>query len=153
MLQEKVWAQSNIQRPLRQVSFIKFFKLVLKALLRAIRRHRFSLLLHMRKKFCLLTLSWIVQWPSQDFKGNLDIYYMWVFISIYVSRDVGGPKKSNLPFPILGQTLWRRHEDAASVASSKHFQKCRNCSNIALFGLTLKQIAYRFLSNVSVYLV
>ena len=51
MLQEKVWAQSNIQRPLRQVSFIKFLKVVLKAFLRAIRRHRFSLLLHMRKNF------------------------------------------------------------------------------------------------------
>ena len=45
----------------------------------------------------------LVQWPSQDFKVVLDIDYIWVFISFYVNRGIGGPKKPNLLFPSVGQ--------------------------------------------------
>ena len=49
----------------------------------------------------------LVQWPSQDFKVHLDIDYIWVFLSSYVSRGIGGPKKPNLLFPSVGQIfLW-----------------------------------------------
>ena len=33
----------------------------------------------------------IVQWPSQDFKGDFDIDYIWVFILFYVNKGIGGP--------------------------------------------------------------
>ena len=47
----------------------------------------------------------LVQWPSQDFKGDLDIDYIWVFISSYVNRGVGEPEKPNLSIPSVGQNF------------------------------------------------
>ena len=32
-----------------------------------------------------LIIFFTVQWLSQDFKGDLDIDYIWVFISFYVN--------------------------------------------------------------------
>ena len=69
----------------------------------------------------------LVQWPSQNFKGDLDIDYIWVFISSYVNRGVGEPEKPNLSIPSVGQNFC--FKDATSVTSSK------NCPNTALFGL------------------
>ena len=69
----------------------------------------------------------IVQWLSQDFKGDLDIDYIWVFISISLNRGIGGPKKSNWSFQMLGK-VFMIVEHAASVASSKNIQKIKTLS-------------------------
>ena len=62
------------------------------------------LLLNLRDK---INLKQIVQWPSQNFKDDLDINYIWVFISFYVNRGIRGPKKPNLLFPTVGQIFYK----------------------------------------------
>ena len=47
-------------------------------------------------KILFLIIFFIVQWLSQDFKGDLDIDYIWVFISFYVNMGIGGPKMPDL---------------------------------------------------------
>ena len=70
----------------------------------------------------------LVQWPSQGFKGHFDIDYIWVFISFYVSAGIGGPEKPHLLFPSVGQTFLWCIEGAASVVSSRNFQKLKQLS-------------------------
>ena len=41
----------------------------------------------------------LVQWP--DFKGDLDIDCIWVFISFYVNTGIGGPKSQICPSQVL----------------------------------------------------
>ena len=57
---------------------------------------------HHRITFSKLNLKATAQWPSQDFKGDLDTDYIWVFISFYVNTGIGGPKKPNALFPGVG---------------------------------------------------
>ena len=68
-------------------------------------------------------ISILVQWLSQDFKGHLDIDYIWVFISFYDHTGIEGPRKPNLFFPSDGQIFLSWVKDAASVASSKKLSK------------------------------
>ena len=88
--------------------------------------------------FVVSFFSIIVHWPSQDFKGHLDINYIWVFISFYVNTGIGGPKKPNLPFPSVRQIFLWWVEDAASVASSKNFQKMKQLSKHSIVWSHLK---------------
>ena len=85
-----------------------------------------------------------VQWPSQDFKGDLDIDYIWVFISNYVSRGIGEPKKSHFPFPSVGQFLYDKLKTRHQTCHQNISKKSKNCSDITLLGLFLKEIGYRF---------
>ena len=57
---------------------------------------------HHRITFSKLNLKATAQWPSQDFKGDLDTDYIWVFISFYVNAGIGGPKKPSSLFPGVG---------------------------------------------------
>ena len=52
-----------------------------------------------------LVFADLLQWPSQDFKVDLDVNYIWVFISFYVNRGIEGPKKPNLLFQSVGKTF------------------------------------------------
>ena len=52
-----------------------------------------------------LSKPYLDQWPSQDFKVDFDIDYIWVFISFNVNRGIGRPKKPNLPFPGVVQNF------------------------------------------------
>ena len=61
----------------------------------------------------------IGQCLSQDFKGNLDIDYIWVFISISLNRGIGGPKKANLSFPNFGKSFY----DALNTPRQSRLQK------------------------------
>ena len=49
----------------------------------------------------------IVQWPSGNFKGHLDIENIWVFIAFPVSMVSIESKKRNLPFASLGENFLR----------------------------------------------
>ena len=76
----------------------------------------------------------------QDLKDDLDIDYIWAFISICVSRGIGEPKKSKLPFPSVGQFFMTRSKRSISCVI-KTFPKN---VKIVLFGLILNQIADKF---------
>ena len=86
----------------------------------------------------------LVQWPSQDFNGDLDFDYIWVFISFYVSRGIEGLKKPNLPFSSVGQFFYDALKARRQSRHQKIFKRCKKFPNIALFSLILKQIACRF---------
>ena len=85
-----------------------------------------------------------VQWPSQDFKGDLDIDYIWVFISNHVSRGIGESKKSRFPFPSVGQFLYDTLKTRHQTCHQNISKKSKNASDITLFGLFLKEIGCRF---------
>ena len=85
-----------------------------------------------------------VQWPSQDFKGDLDIDYIWVFISNHVSRGIGESKKSRFPFPSVGQFLYDTLKTRHQMCDQNISKKSKSASDITLFGLFLKEIGYRF---------
>ena len=72
-----------------------------------------------------------VEWPSQNFKDDLDIDYIWVFISYYVDRGIGGPKKPNLPLPSVGKIFY----DALKPHRQKTFKKLKYLPNITLLRL------------------
>ena len=65
----------------------------------------------------------IGQCLSQDFKGNLDIDYIWVFISISLNRGIGGPKKANLSFPNFGKSFYDALNTPRQSRCQKTFKK------------------------------
>ena len=73
-------------------------------------------------------ISFLVQWPSQDFKGHLDIDYIWVFISFYDHTGIGGPKKTNLFFPSDGQIFYHGLKTLHQSRRQKNFQKMKQLS-------------------------
>ena len=65
----------------------------------------------------------IIQWASQDFKGHLNIDYIWVFISFYVNTGIRVPKKPNLSFPSVGQIFYGALKTPRQSHRQKPFKK------------------------------
>ena len=66
----------------------------------------------------------LVQWPSQDFKGDLDIDYKWVFISFYVNTGIRGIKKSQTwPSQVLGNFSYDELKTPHQTRRQKTFKK------------------------------
>ena len=71
----------------------------------------------------LLIYIVIIQWTSQDFKGHLDIHYIWVFISFYVNTGIRVRKKPNLSFPSVGQIFYGALKTPRQSHRRKPFKK------------------------------
>ena len=83
----------------------------------------------------LIYIVIIIQCASQDFKGHLDIDYIWVFNSFYVNTGIRVSKKPNLSFSSVGQIFYDALKTPRQSRRQKTFKKWNNFPNTALFGL------------------
>ena len=71
----------------------------------------------------LIYIVIIIQCASQDFKGHLDIDYIWVFNSFYVNTGIRVSKKPNLSFSSVGQIFYGALKTPRQSRRQKTFKK------------------------------
>ena len=77
----------------------------------AIRRHAVRLIFDVCLHVCMLSSIYvsnllngeIVQWRKSNFRGDLDLEYIWVFIAFSINIVLMEPEKPNLPLPSAGE--------------------------------------------------